>query len=265
MSDILANRRAYVAAALGARSDLSAQGLNGAPSRIDQWIWQSYLNLGMTYPFEQAEDTVKGQWTTGMDFIAYPPQARRFNSIAFYQQNGTAIRIAWKDIAYLRRYPSGAATIPVINPLLSVGPPSVVAPFGEKLFVRPYADANIYNFIGDLWLKPSQTIGEDAPEASPPYVSLGSADIGATEILVPDDWLEIVDMGAILRGHISLIERDKAAELQALLFGYTIPTTSKQVPGLIAVMWTRRQAQAPAMDYNIQPRQPKRSYTNTGA
>jgi hypothetical protein len=130
------------------------------------------------------------------------------------------------------------------------------------LYVRPYCDTNIYTFLADLWLKPVQIVGQDAPDASPAYTSLGSADIGATEIQVPDDWLEIVDLGAILRGHISLLERDKAAEVQQLLFGLTIPTTGKMVPGLIAVMWNRRQAQAPAMDYNIQPRQPKRTYGN---
>lgn len=262
MSDILANRRPYVEVALGNRADLSQLGTNGSPSRIDQWIWQSYLNLGMTYPFEQSEDTVTGQWQTGMDFISYPPQARRITSIAFYQQNGTAIRVGWKDITYLRRYMASTPSIPTIGGLKAVGPPSIVAPFGEKLYVRPYADTNIYNFIADLWIKPQQTIGQDSVD--PPYVSQGSADIGATEILVPDDWLEIVDLGAILRGHISLIERDKAREIQELLFGFTVPTTGKMTPGLIAQMWNRRQAQAPSMDYSIQPRQPKRTYTNVG-
>jgi hypothetical protein len=69
-------------------------------------------------------------------------------------------------------------------------------------------------------------------------------------------------MGAALRGHVSLIERDKGKELQELLFGYSVPTSGKQIPGLIATMYTRRQSQAPYMDYNIQPRQTKKSYTN---
>lgn len=262
MPDILANRRPYVSVALGNRADLSTQGANGSPSRIDQWIWQSYLNLGMSYCFEGLEDSFTGQWTEGMDFIPYPPSARRITSIAFYQQNGTPIRISWKDIAYLRRYPAQSPTVLVTDGLKSVGPPSIVAPFGEKLFVRPYSDANTYNFVADLWSKPQMTIGEDSTD--PPYTSLGTADIGATVIAVPDDWLEIVDLGAILRGHTSLIERDKAREIQELLFGFTVPTTGKLTPGLIAQMWTRRQAQAPAMDYNIQPRQPKRTYTNVG-
>jgi len=265
MSDILANRRPYVAIALGNRADISTLGANGSPSRVDNWIYQSYLNIAMTYPFHESEATVSGQWTAGMDFIAYPPGARRFDSIAFYQPNGTAIKISWKDIQYLRRYPSNIPTIPVTNGLLSVGPPSIVAPHGEKLYVRPYADSVIYSWIGDIWLKPQQLPGEDAPDATPPYVAQGTLDIGATEIQVPDDWLEIVDLGAILRGHISLIEREKAQEVQQLLFGFTMPSSNKMVPGLIAQALSRRQAQAPIMDYNIQPRQPKRSYTNVGS
>lgn len=260
MSDILANRRPYVAVALGNRADLSQLGTNASPSRIDNWIWQSYLNLGMTYPFEQLEDTLSGQWVAGMDYIAYPSQARAFNSIAFYQPNGTAIKIRWKDINYLRRYPVGPASLPVTDPIKSVGPPSIVAPNGERLYVRPYADTVIYNFLSDIWSKPQQLVGVSSTD--PPYTSQGSADIGATQILVPDDWLEIVDLGAILRGHISLIERDKAQEIQQLLFGFTVPTTGRQTPGLIATMWNRRQAQAPRMDYNIQPSQAKRTYTS---
>lgn len=262
MSDIIANRRPYVASALGNRADISQLGTNGSPSRVDQWIWQSYLNLGMSYPFEDLEDSFTGQWSAGMDFIAYPPQARAIKSIAFYQQNGTAIRISWKDITYLRRYPAQNPSVPVTSGLISVGPPSIVAPFGQNLYVRPYADSNIYNFIADLWSKPQQTVGQD--NTDPPYASQGNADIGSTVIAVPDDWLEIVDIGAILRGHISLIERDKARELQELLFGFTMPETGKQIPGLIAKMWQRRQAQAPYTDYNIQPRQSKRSYTSVG-
>lgn len=262
MPDVLANRRPFVAAALGNRADLSQLGINGAPSRIDNWLWQSYLNIGMSYSFEFSEDTFTGQWTVGMDFIAYPSGARMIKSIAFYQQNGTAIKISWKDMNYLRRYPVTQATIPVINGIPSVGPPSIVAPFSDKLYVRPYADSNIYSFIADLWLKPAQIVGQDDPTANPPYVSQGSADIGSTVIQVPDDWLEVVDLGAALRGHISLLEREKAQEIQQLLFGFTVPTSGKFTPGLIATMYNRRQAQAPAMDYNIQPRQAKRSYTS---
>jgi hypothetical protein len=107
----------------------------------------------------------------------------------------------------------------------------------------------MYNFTLDYWQKPQQDPN----------------DIGATELLVPDDWLEVVDLGAMMRGHISLGERDKAQEIQQLLFGFTVPTSGKFTPGLMATMYNRRQAEAPGMDYNIQPTQVKRSYTNVGS
>jgi hypothetical protein len=264
MPTILANLREWVTLNLGNRADISELGANAAPSRVDWWIWQSYLNLGMSYSFEEAESSQNGQWQQGMDFIPYPAGARMIKSIAFYFMNGTAIKISWKDMNYLRRYPATQQFTPgVINGIPSVGPPSIVAPLGNKLYVRPYADNQTYSFVADLWLKPVQLVGQDSSD--PPYTAQGSADIGATQLLVPMDWLEIIALGATLRGHASLLERDKAKEIQELLFGYSVPTSGKQVPGLIATMYNRRQAQAPAMDYNIQPRQSKRSYTNVGA
>ncbi len=255
--DILANRRAFVAVALGNRADLSQQTANFVPSRIDNWIWQSYLNIGMSYAFSESEDSDNDQWQTGGDFLDYPPTARMLKSVAFFRQDGTAIQIKWKDIAYIRRYPTQSA-----SGQQNVGPPAIVAPYNLKLYVRPLCDQQIYNVTFDFWTQPQQIVGQDSVD--PPYTSQGTADIGATQIQVPNDWLEVIDMGAMLRGYTSLGERDKAQELQQLLFGFTTPTTGKMVPGLIATMWTRRQAQAPAMDYNIQPTSAKRSFTNVG-
>lgn len=250
-----------MAVALGNRADLSQQTANFGPSRIDNWIWQSYLELGMGYAFSEAEFTVSDLWDPSDNlngYLAYPATARMIKSAAFYRTvDGTAIQVKWKDIAYLRKYANDKVN--------AVGPPSIVAPFNDKLYIRPFCDAgNTYDAILDFWQKPQQLVGVDSVPPFPPYIAQGSADIGATQILVPDDWLEVVDMGAILRGHVSLLEREKAQELQSLLFGFTMPSTGKNVPGLIGVKWNRRQAQAPAMDYNIQPTQAKKSYTSVG-
>lgn len=262
MPDVLGNRRPYVLVELGNRADIAQQASSGGPSRIDNWIWQSYLNLGMSYPFDDAQLSITGQWQAGMDSIAYPVDARRIDAIQFYLLNGgIACRVSWKDISYLRRYPPGPG--PLSMPVPSVGPPSVVADFGQQIFVRPLADSNIYNYVLDYWAKPTKLVGQSDLTADPPYTSLGSADIGGTQLLVPNDWLEVIDMGAMMRGHASLGEPEKAQALQQLLYGFTVPTTGKFVPGLIAQMWNRRQAQAPAMDYSIQPRQAKRRYTNS--
>jgi hypothetical protein len=216
----------------------------------------------MTYDFDDAQETVTGQWQTGMESISWPPQTRGIDSIKFYYPNGTAIKTSWKNIDYLRRYPASQATIPVTNPLAAVGPPAITAMFGQNIFVRPYADTTVYTYILDYFLKPQQTIGQDS--VTPPYTNQGAADIGASVLLVGDDWLEIIDYGAMMRGHIALGEPEKAQSIQQLLFGFTMPQTGKQVPGLIAQVLTRRQVMSGNMDYNIQPRQPKRSYTNVG-
>lgn len=260
MTDILANRRQNVNDELGRRVDISTLGTAGAPSRIDLWLWASILNVGMTYDFPEAQATLTGQWQQGMDSIVWPPEARGIDSIKFYWPNGTAIRTYWKDIDYLRRYPAGPVTIPVTFPLVSVGPPSITADHNNQIFIRPYADSVVYNYILDYFQKPFQAVGQSSVD--PPYTAVGTSDIGATPVMVGDDWLEIIDYGAMMRGHIALGEPEKAQSIQQLLFGFTMPQTGKQVPGLIAQALTRRQLMAPRMDYGVQPRQAKRSYTN---
>jgi hypothetical protein len=111
----------------------------------------------------------------------------------------------------------------------------------------------------DYFVKPTKQFGDSF---DPPYCAQAPTDFGATRLLVGDDWLEIVELGAQLRGHINLGEPDKANSIQQLLFGFTQPQTGKQIPGLIAQALNRRQIMASRMDYNIRPRQPKRSYTN---
>jgi len=238
-------------------------GPNGEPSRVDEWLWQSYLGFARTYEFSEAQVTISGQWKTGMDAIVWPDNCRAIDSIKFYWPNGTSVRTRWKDMDYLRRYPTGPSTLPTfVYPLMSIGPPAITAQHGNRIYVRPYADQIMYTYILDYFVKPQQIVGEDSFD--PPYVAKSPFDIGATEFLVGDDWLEIVELGAQLRGHINLGEPDKASAIQQLLFGVTTPTTGKMVPGLIAQALNRRQIMAPRMDYNIQPAQAKRDYTNVG-
>lgn len=261
MPDILANHRAPVALELGNRADISL----GFPSRVDNWLWQSYLGFARTYEFSEAQVTVSGQWVTGMDFIQWPDDCRAIDSIKFYWPNGTSVRTRWKDMDYLRRYPTGPQTLTTFAfPLVSIGPPAITAQHGNRIYVRPYADSVRYTYILDYFLVPQQIVGLDSLDPQYPYDAQTPADIGATQLLVGDDWLEIVELGAEMRGHINLGEPDKAQAIQQLLYGFTLPQTGKQVPGLIAQALNRRQIMAPRMDYNIQPAQAKRSYTNVG-
>jgi hypothetical protein len=226
----IADRRSFVQLELGNRADISS----GTPSRVDNWLWQSYLNIGMSIQFSEMEFTATSQFVQASDTIPFPDDARAIKSLVGYRSDGTALDIQIKDMKYIRRFNSKTQ-----------GPPDVIAFYNKIIYVRPIPDA-IYDATIDYWQKPQQDPN----------------DLSTTELLVPDDWLEVIDMGAILRGHRSLLERDKAQEIQQLLFGFTVPLTGKMIPGLIAQMMTRRQAQSPMVDYGIEPSQTKRSYTN---
>jgi hypothetical protein len=107
--------------------------------------------------------------------------------------------------------------------------------YGNQIIVRPIPDRT-YNVVYDYW---------QLPQISSP--------VSATPLLVPDDWLEIVDLGALMRGFRGLLERDKARELQELLYGYKTPS-GKQVPGYITYRQTQQQAGSEFENYGLQPR-----------
>jgi len=219
---------------LGNRADLSTI-VGGLPSRIDRWLSDSYTEIGMGYDFAELELTIDGQVVQGQDSLAYPADARAVQSLNFYRLDGSATSVQpfFKNIQYIRQF----------NPV-NQGPPSNLAYFALTVIMRPVPDQT-YNYTLDYWQKPQ--------------ISNVAGDLGATVINVPDDWLEIVDYGAMMRGHAELQEAEKAQVLQNLLYGITLPT-GKAVPGLIAARMTRKQAQSPSMDYGIQPSQAKLSY-----
>jgi len=234
-----------VALVLGNRNDLLA----GTPSRIMGWIRDSYINLAMSYEHDTLEQTTTGQLAAGTDNIPYPADARAIDAITLYDTNsGVAIQPDFKDMQYLRMFNTLAT---------AQGPPSVWAPQNGKIYFRPIPK-NTYSLIIDYWQLPQ--IQDPNGNVVNPYES--GTDISATPVLLPYDWLEILDYGAEMRGHAELLEREKAQEIQQLLFGFTIPLTGKFVPGMIGQILMRRQAQAPRSDYGIQPRTPKRSFTN---
>ncbi len=224
----ISDRVSNVALELGNRSDLSA----GVPSRIVNWLLQSYTDLAYDYPFEDLQDFADLTTTSNQWFMDFDPTWRAINGITAYRLDGTPIPLDYKDIRYLRRYSETKTSIP-----------SVWADYKNQIQFRPVSNGT-YKFTIDVWLKP--------------FIETVIAD---TTLHVPDDWLEIIDMGAILRGHRSLLERDKAREMQELLFGFNDPRTGRITPGLIHAKWTRRQAQAPMQDYGMRPK--VRSYTNS--
>ena len=231
----IADRKPDALLELGNRADLDT----GALSRLDKWYRDSYIELAMNVPFETLEFSVPSQFQEDVDTYAMPAGARWPKCITMNTQLGqsleptsgglTVITLDYKDITYIRQMTAQAP-----------GPPSVYTIFGNQVIVRPVPDNN-YATIWDVWQLP-----------------IISDPVSKTPLLVPLDWLEIVDMGALMRGFKALLERDKARELQELLYGFKTPT-GKVVPGYITFRQTQEQAGSPWENYGITPR--KRSYT----
>jgi hypothetical protein len=213
---------------LGGRTDLSA--------RVIQWLADGYLELGWNYPFETLEDTIVDTTSAGVGSgeMLFPDPARGIMSITLRRPDGITIPLKFKDVPWINRYPTGPGFCSV---------PAVYATHNTKILLRPEPDAS-YDLLEEVWLKP---VIAEPPED--------------TDLLIPDDWLEILDYLAAMRGHVELLERDKANEIHALLYGYRDLETKQKTPGLIHSRMLRRQAQAPAYDYGLQPQTLRRGYT----
>lgn len=230
MADTINNHVAAVQALLGNRADLSS----GAPSRIANWLKSALIELCFNNDFAEIEGSIQSQLTPGLDTYVYPPTMRKLKSIAIYVgQAGSQNSIVpdYKDMKTIRQF----------SPT-DEGVPGVVCDQGNKLIFRPVPDQP-YDMVWDGILKP-----------------VISANVVDTVVNLPDDWLEILEYSAAIRGHSELLENDKLRAKMELLFGFKTDT-GKSVPGLVTNRQTRRQAQASMMDYGLQPRNARRSYT----
>lgn len=211
---------------LGNRSDLAA--------RISQWLAFGYLDLGMSYPFEELESSTDDFFQAGIGTYDYPVTARAIKTISM--TIGQAQQpIKRRDIKIIRRY----------NVSNQQGPPSIYGTRAKQILVRPIPDKT-YPFIWDTW---------DLPQVD----QTSTATINATNLLLPLDWIEILQYMAALRGHIALLERDKAQEIHTLLYGD--PTDVVQ-PGLIKTKLLIHSAESYDSDYAIRPK--IRAYAHTG-
>lgn len=231
----ISDRVATVQYMLGGRTDLTA----GAPSKIAVWLQNAYIEIAMGYNFVELEDTLSTVLVQGGDIVPYDPSVRAIKALTIQQQDGSQYDLPEKDIKWIRRL---SAT--------QQGRPSVCCTMGQgigtrNLILRQVPDANFYTLLWDVWLKPVIT-----------------GNIVDTVLNVPDDWLEIIDYAAALRGHVDLLEEDRAVAKARYLYGFTNMTTGKKVPGIIQQRLTQRQANAPSQDYGLQPKGKILSYTH---
>jgi hypothetical protein len=209
------------------------------------WLKEAYTEICLGYRFEELEQAVNDVMVPNIDVYPLPAQARFLRSITLlYPSIGGQLQpriIRRRHIRNIRRYQTS-----------SPGPPVIYAPYNPggqpSIIVRPVPDQG-YSFIWDIQVKP--TFGTTVNHT-----------IDSTVIQLPDDWIDILKWSTVLRGHTALVERDKAAEVQTLLFGGYDPLTGRRVPGMIKQRTAARdQLDIEDTEYGLQPL--VRRYTNS--
>lgn len=204
---------------LGNRADLA--------SRISYWLAKAYIDLGMSYPFEELEASIDDNFLPSIDVYDYPDGARAIKTLSMQVAPNSVQPVKRRDIKVIRRY-----TTQQIQ-----GPPSIYGTRAKQILVRPVPDKQ-YVFTWDLWMLP------EVDQTS-------AVTVNASTVLLPLDWIEIMEYMATLRGHIALLERDKASEIHQLLYGD--PTDQTQ-PGLIKTKLLIHSAESYDSDFAIRPK-----------
>ncbi len=226
----IAERKINVSMKIGNRADLlePAPGSGQTYSRISGWLRDAYIAISTCRTFEQTEATYQFNLVQGQTEYLIPGQLRALKALTGYDSSGTPIILEYKDIAYIRRYnPNGSSF---------QARPSIYTFYGNKMIIRPSPDQDTYTFYLDYWQRP-----------------LITADVDSTPLLVPDEWLEVIDYEAAARGNAELQQADRSHEMLELLNGYTDPQTGRFVPGIIERLQNRNQATSPYVDWGMQP------------
>ena len=213
ISDLVAD----TALKLGNRQDLAS----GSPSRVAKWLSQAYTDLAMSYPFEELEFTEPDTFAASVDTYPYPATMRGIKAVTLVYTDGTTVPIRRKHIRVIRQYTS---VLP--------GPPYIYAPFARQIIVRPTPD-QAYGLLWDGWAYPNTT-----------------DNIIDTIVQLPPDWFDILEYCAAMRGHMDLMERDKAGELHTLLYG---DPTDVDTPGLIKAKLLTKPAENVDSEYAMRP------------
>lgn len=224
----IGDRVANVVELLGGRTDKATQ--------ISQWLASGYRDIGSTIPFETLEATANVLCVSGIDSYDYPEDARGIKSLTMGIPASSPTSfppLRKRNMAILDRY----TTV--------TGVPSIWAPFNSQFFLRAVPN-DAYPITVRYWQKVTLAVAAD-----------GTTDINSTVLNVPDDWLEIIDYEAQMRGYMDLQEFDKAGAIRTLLYGNP---RKPGMPGLIKQRLTRIQAESENADYGLRPR--KSRYTN---
>lgn len=203
-----------VASLLGGRTDIN--------DKVSNWIAYAYRDLTSSIPFEELELTDTPIAIANIPTVDYPTDARAIKSLTINIASNTFAPLYKRNMAIIDRYTTAPGT------------PSVWAPFNNQIHLRQIPVQN-YPLVVRYWQR----------------VVLSNP-VNDTQILIGDDWQEILDYAAQLRGYIDLQELDKASAVRTLLYGD--PRNIKRNPGLIKVRMTRIQAEYENANYGLRPR-----------
>jgi hypothetical protein len=205
-----------------------------AASRINMWMRDAYINLTMSNRFPGTEETITLKTVQGKSVYNFPETVRAIEALTLYRPDGTVITCETKDMKYIRRMNN-----------VNQAAPSMWCEYGNQIHFRPVPDGKgPYTIVLDVWTKP-----------------LINSPLDATLIVMPLDWLEVLDYETAARGHTEMQEEDKAHAIQAMLYGYSDPATGKYTPGLVQNLQNRLQASGAFKDYGIQPQGRTQSFT----
>lgn len=203
---------------MGGRTDIDA--------RITDWLAQAYQELA-EYDLETLETSDTFATVDGTDSYAYPTDARAIKSLVLLNDT-TPVPLTKKNINIVRRYQTANEAVPAIW-----------APYGANILLRPVPN-DTYTVNRDYWLKPQIDI-EDSESTK-----------NAVDVLLPLDWNEILIASAVEKGHLELVERDKAMEVHQLIHGDPHPT--KGFPGMLKERLNRNAMENASSEYGMRPR-----------
>lgn len=215
----IANREARVKGILANRTDLAAD--------IRNWLGDAYLEIGSGYDFEDLEASYEDMTVVNIDAYDLQANVRAIKSVVLIDpSSGQVILPDGKNIQYIRRI----ATV-------QNGVPSVYALYGSQIVFRPKPNKS-YTLLVDYWKRPElATVVQD------------------TELLMPTDWLEVLDMAAAMRGYMGKLQDPaKGGALHTFIFGGYNQAIGRKIPGMIKERQSRQQASAQSRNYAIQPR-----------
>jgi hypothetical protein len=234
LSTTIKDRRVKVQILLSNRSDLAAIQGSETHSKIDGWLSDAYIDLGNSYGFEDLELGPITMITPNDGVTAYmplPDECRAVKQISI-DPNG--------DGHYIPMY--GPSDYNVLRRTSSVAPgmPSRWARRGYNVWFDRAPDKT-YNIQVTYWQKPLIIV--DATNSA--------SDIEDTLILMPDDWLEILDRCAALRGWEYIQDPLGVQGTKTMLYGD--PSDPRKGPGLIKAKMMARTAERTDSNYAIAP------------